>query len=100
VLQRPDAARLAGLLLAWRDAGVSGFRLRPAVLPTDLERISRDLVPELVRRGAFRAGYEAGALRGLLGLPRPANRYAVAWPCPKPQPATTAGTQPSPRIPP
>ena len=35
-------------------------------------------MPELQRRGAFRSGYEAGTLRGLLGLPRPANRYAAA----------------------
>jgi hypothetical protein len=34
------------------------------------------LVPELQRRGAFRSGYEADTLRGLLGLPRPASRYA------------------------
>ena len=34
------------------------------------------LVPELQRRGAFRTAYEAGTLRGLLGLARPLNRYA------------------------
>jgi hypothetical protein len=33
-------------------------------------------VPELQRRGLFRTAYEATTLRGLLGLPRPANRYA------------------------
>jgi hypothetical protein len=35
-------------------------------------------VPELQLRGAFRAAYEASTLRGLLGLSRPANRYAPA----------------------
>jgi hypothetical protein len=35
-------------------------------------------VPELQRRGAFRTNYESGTLRGLLGLNRPANRYANA----------------------
>jgi hypothetical protein len=44
----------------------------------DLPAITRGLVPELQRRGAFRRAYEAGTLRGLLGLPRPANRYAAA----------------------
>ncbi|MFE7130996.1 LLM class flavin-dependent oxidoreductase [Streptomyces sp. NPDC057638] len=68
---------LADLLLEWRGAGLSGFRLRPAVLAHDLERITRDLVPELQRRGAFRHAYEADTLRGLLGLPRPANRYTA-----------------------
>ncbi|MFI6347412.1 LLM class flavin-dependent oxidoreductase [Streptomyces sp. NPDC050560] len=71
-------ADLAELLVEWRAAGLTGFRLRPAALPHDLERITRDLVPELRRRGVFRTAYPTGAtLRGLLGLPRPANRYAT-----------------------
>jgi alkanesulfonate monooxygenase SsuD/methylene tetrahydromethanopterin reductase-like flavin-dependent oxidoreductase (luciferase family) len=76
------AAQLADLLLDWREAGLTGFRLRPAALPHDLAQITDALVPELQRRGAFRTAYPAtdgpGTLRGLLGLPRPANRYAVA----------------------
>ena len=72
----PD--RLADLLQEWAEAGLTGFRLRPAALPHDLEQITRRLVPELQRRGAFRTAYEAGTLRALLGLPRPANRYAAA----------------------
>ena len=71
-------AQLADLLLEWRAAGLSGFRLRPAALPHDLRQITRGLVPELRRRGAFRTEYEAATLRGLFGLPRPANRYAAA----------------------
>ncbi|MFD0690991.1 LLM class flavin-dependent oxidoreductase [Actinomadura fibrosa] len=69
---------LADLLLDWRDAGLDGFRLRPGVLPSDLAAISRELVPVLQGRGAFRTAYESGTLRGHLGLPRPANRYAAA----------------------
>jgi alkanesulfonate monooxygenase SsuD/methylene tetrahydromethanopterin reductase-like flavin-dependent oxidoreductase (luciferase family) len=76
------AAELADLLLDWREAGLTGFRLRPAALPHDLDQITGALVPELQRRGAFRTAYpESGwpaTLRGLLGLPRPANRYAGA----------------------
>ena len=71
-------AQLADLALEWRAAGLSGLRLRPGTLPVDLDAITRGLVPELQRRGAFRTGYEADTLRGLLGLPRPANRYAPA----------------------
>ncbi|MFI2313743.1 FMNH2-dependent monooxygenase [Streptomyces sp. CB00072] len=67
---------LADLLLDWRDAGLDGFRLRPAVLPHDLTAITRGLVPELQRRGAFRTAYGATTLRGHLGLARPAGRYA------------------------
>ncbi|AWS42734.1 LLM class flavin-dependent oxidoreductase [Streptosporangium sp. 'caverna'] len=67
---------LADLILDWRRAGLDGFRLRPAVLPADLGAITRGLVPELQRRGVFRTAYEAATLRGHLGLPRPAGRYA------------------------
>ena len=70
--------QLADLLLDWRDAGLTGFRLRPGVVPDDLEAITRGLVPHLRKQGAFRHEYEAGTLRGLLGLHRPANRYAAA----------------------
>jgi alkanesulfonate monooxygenase SsuD/methylene tetrahydromethanopterin reductase-like flavin-dependent oxidoreductase (luciferase family) len=72
------AVGLADLLHEWSDAGLSGFRLRPAALPHDLTQVTERLVPELRRRTLFRARYEAGTLRGLLGLPRPANRYAPA----------------------
>ncbi|MFE2724843.1 LLM class flavin-dependent oxidoreductase [Kitasatospora sp. NPDC059327] len=72
------AAGLADLLLDWRSAGLDGFRLRPAALPHDLNAITRALVPELQRRGAFRTAYTATTLRGHLGLERPANRYARA----------------------
>lgn len=71
-------AGLADLLLELRQGGLSGFRLRPADGVHDLRAIARGLVPELRERGAFRRRYEAGTLRGLLGLPRPANRYAAA----------------------
>ncbi len=71
-------AQLADLLQDWHAAGTAGFRLRPAVLPHDLHQIADGLVPELQRRNAFRTAYEGGTLRGLLGLPRPANRYATS----------------------
>ncbi|WP_030315505.1 LLM class flavin-dependent oxidoreductase [Streptomyces sp. NRRL B-3229] len=71
-------AQLADLLGEFQAAGLTGFRLRPAVLGHDLPAITRGLVPELQRRGAFRTAYEADTLRGLLGLARPANRYAAA----------------------
>jgi alkanesulfonate monooxygenase SsuD/methylene tetrahydromethanopterin reductase-like flavin-dependent oxidoreductase (luciferase family) len=70
-------AELADLLTSWAGAGLTGFRLRPATLPHDLAQITRGLVPELQRRGLFRTAYRATTLRGLLGLPRPANRYAT-----------------------
>jgi alkanesulfonate monooxygenase SsuD/methylene tetrahydromethanopterin reductase-like flavin-dependent oxidoreductase (luciferase family) len=69
---------LADVLQEWHAAGLTGFRLRPAALPHDLLQITEGLVPELRRRGLFRSAYEAATLRGLLGLSRPANRYALA----------------------
>jgi alkanesulfonate monooxygenase SsuD/methylene tetrahydromethanopterin reductase-like flavin-dependent oxidoreductase (luciferase family) len=76
------AAQLADLLTEWHQAGLTGFRLRPAALPHDLTQIVDGLVPELQRRGVFRTSYptdpQASTLRGLLGLARPANRYAAA----------------------
>ncbi|MGW2786034.1 LLM class flavin-dependent oxidoreductase [Streptomyces populi] len=71
------SVQLADLLQELSGAGLSGFRLRPAVAGHDLPAITRALVPELQRRDAFRRAYEADTLRGLLGLARPANRYAT-----------------------
>lgn len=71
---------LADLLLERQAAGLTGFRLRPAAIPQDLDAIVELLVPELQRRGAFRSGYPSDTLRGLLGLPRPTNRYLTAVP--------------------
>ncbi|SDU92687.1 Flavin-dependent oxidoreductase, luciferase family (includes alkanesulfonate monooxygenase SsuD and methylene tetrahydromethanopterin reductase) [Microlunatus sagamiharensis] len=68
---------LADLLLARAESGLTGFRLRPAALPQDLDAIVDGLVPELQRRGAFRTAYDDGTLRDRLGLERPANRYAT-----------------------
>ncbi|MEU0175273.1 LLM class flavin-dependent oxidoreductase [Streptomyces massasporeus] len=68
-------SQLADYLSELRTAGLTGFRLRPAVAGHDLPAITQGLVPELQRRDAFRRTYEADTLRGLLGLARPANRY-------------------------
>ncbi|MEJ2866860.1 LLM class flavin-dependent oxidoreductase [Actinomycetospora sp. OC33-EN08] len=82
---RSDAAVFAGTvdelanrLEGWAAAGLDGARLRPAVAEHDLPRITRDLAPELARRGLTRTAYEADTLRGLLGLEKPADRYAGA----------------------
>ncbi|CAM5244566.1 FMNH2-utilizing oxygenase [Streptomyces spiroverticillatus] len=71
-------AELADLLQELQAGGLTGFRLRPGSVAEDLPAITRGLVPELQRRGAFRTAYEADTLRGHLGLPRPASRYATA----------------------
>jgi alkanesulfonate monooxygenase SsuD/methylene tetrahydromethanopterin reductase-like flavin-dependent oxidoreductase (luciferase family) len=70
------AAELAELMSEWSMSGLSGFRLRPAAIPQDLDAITNDVVPHLQRAGLFRPNYESITLRARLGLPRPANRYA------------------------
>ena len=70
-------SELADLVMDWGQTGLSGVRLRPGVLPDDLHRITRELVPELQRRCAFRTAYTSDTLRGHFGLSRPANRYAA-----------------------
>ncbi|WP_323132574.1 LLM class flavin-dependent oxidoreductase [Kineococcus indalonis] len=67
---------LVDRLLAWRDAGVRGFRFRPAVLAADLPALTREVVPLLQSAGVFRRSYTGRTLREHLGLRRPANRYA------------------------
>jgi alkanesulfonate monooxygenase SsuD/methylene tetrahydromethanopterin reductase-like flavin-dependent oxidoreductase (luciferase family) len=81
---RSDAAVFVGtpsalitLMTEWQAAGIEGFRLRPGAIPHDLEAISHELVGALQDRSAFRRHYEDATLRARLGLPRPANRYAL-----------------------
>jgi alkanesulfonate monooxygenase SsuD/methylene tetrahydromethanopterin reductase-like flavin-dependent oxidoreductase (luciferase family) len=70
-------AGLADLFGEWAAAGLTGFRLRPAALPHDLDALVDGLVPELERRGRRSAAETAPTLRARLGLDRPANRYVA-----------------------
>ncbi|GAA0297992.1 alkanesulfonate monooxygenase SsuD/methylene tetrahydromethanopterin reductase-like flavin-dependent oxidoreductase (luciferase family) [Kineococcus aurantiacus] len=70
-------AGLVERLLLWRDAGIEGFRFRPAVNATDLPALVDEVVPLLQSAGAFRRAYTGATLRDHLGLARPANRYAT-----------------------
>jgi alkanesulfonate monooxygenase SsuD/methylene tetrahydromethanopterin reductase-like flavin-dependent oxidoreductase (luciferase family) len=71
-------AQLADLLEEWFEAhAVDGFHLLPAVLPDGLEELTRDLVPEVQRRGLFRREYSGRTLREHLRLPRPHSQYAA-----------------------
>jgi alkanesulfonate monooxygenase SsuD/methylene tetrahydromethanopterin reductase-like flavin-dependent oxidoreductase (luciferase family) len=71
-------AELAQRLLEWDELGLDGFRLRPATVDRDLPAITGELSRELRARGALRSAYQQTTLRGLLGLPRPSGRYAIA----------------------
>lgn len=83
--ERSDAAvfdgspdELVEAVLQWRDHGVDGIRLRPAVNVLDLPVLIDQVVPRLQRAGAFRTGYRDGeTLRERLGLGAATNRYAT-----------------------
>ena len=72
-------AELADLLQDWRagraDRLPAAARRRCRTTST---RSPAAWCPSCSAAGAFRTAYEADTLRGLLGLPRPANRYAAA----------------------
>ncbi|MEA3214843.1 MAG: hypothetical protein QOJ19_999, partial [Acidimicrobiia bacterium] len=67
---------LADELVTWAEQGLTGFRLRPAVITRDLDAIVDGVVPALQDGGVFRRTYEPGLLRDRLGLDRPVSRYA------------------------
>ncbi|MFE0749705.1 LLM class flavin-dependent oxidoreductase [Gordonia sp. NPDC058843] len=81
----PDTAVVVGTPTGLADEierwagveGISGIRLHPAALSEDLHAITREVVPELQHRNRFRDRYTELTLRGHLGLPRPANRFAT-----------------------
>ena len=60
----------------WLEESASdGFTVVFPFLPQGLDDVADRLVPELQRRGIFRADYEGSTLREHLGLPRPVNRF-------------------------
>jgi len=70
-------AALAELLTEVLEVA-DGVRLHPARLDVDLEELSRLVLPELRRRGVLAPVPQDGTFRDLLGLERPASRYATA----------------------
>ena len=75
-------------------AVADGVRLHPAVLDTDLEELSRLVLPELRRRGLLAPNTPDATFRDQLGLARPASRYAAAASAAvrSPRPASTTAT--------
>jgi alkanesulfonate monooxygenase SsuD/methylene tetrahydromethanopterin reductase-like flavin-dependent oxidoreductase (luciferase family) len=69
---------LVARIAAWKSLGYAGFRLRPARLPADLVRISRELLPAL-RAAGLRSSEvgESNILRDRLGLAPAPNRYTT-----------------------
>ena len=70
------AATVADEIQRWFEGGAcDGFNFRVSN-PADFARLTDEVVPILRARGLFRTAYEHDTLRGHLGLPFPANRYA------------------------
>ena len=76
----PELTELLASVLETAD----GVRLHPAVLDVDLEELAQLVLPALRRRGVLAPQQPGSTFRDLLGLQRPASRYAAA----------TAGDQP------
>lgn len=70
--------QIADRVQQWFEAGAAdGFMIQSSV-PHGLEDFIEYVVPILQERGLFRTEYESDTLRGNLGVPIPANRYAEA----------------------
>jgi alkanesulfonate monooxygenase len=70
--------QVADIMERWfREEGCDGFNLMPPFLPGGLDDFVDLVLPELRRRGLFRAEYEGRTLRDHLGLRRPASRHAA-----------------------
>jgi alkanesulfonate monooxygenase len=59
------------------EEAADGFNIMPPYLPGALNDFVDLVIPELQRRGLFRAEYEGQTPRENLGLKRPVSRYAA-----------------------
>lgn len=70
------ALHIADQMEAWYRAGAcDGFLIGPAVMPTSLQLFTREVIPELQRRGLFRTEYPGKTLRDIINLPAPPNQF-------------------------
>ncbi len=70
--------KIADLIQQWyEEEAADGFIIHAAT-PNTLRDFVDKVVPILQERGIYRTEYESDTLRGNLGLPIPANRYAAA----------------------
>lgn len=72
-----SAREIAELIAAWYAEGADGVRLRPLVLPGDLEAISAELLPLLRELIPSSAPGEGSQLRDRFALPPAVNRYTA-----------------------
>jgi FMN-dependent oxidoreductase (nitrilotriacetate monooxygenase family) len=71
--------QVADMMEEWVTTGAcDGFNYMAPIFPSQLDEFVATVIPELQRRGLYRACYEAGTLRGNLGIPRRESRYVSA----------------------
>lgn len=74
-----SAKTIADNLEEWFSSGAAdGFNIMPPWVPGTLEDFVDLVIPELQRRGLYRAIYEGRTLRASLGLPYPTGRHEPA----------------------
>ncbi|SDD33555.1 alkanesulfonate monooxygenase [Bradyrhizobium brasilense] len=77
VVGTPD--EIANIMVnTFDERAADGFNILPAMVPNGLKDFIDLVIPELRRRGQFRAEYSGQTLRENLGLKRPLNRVSVA----------------------
>jgi alkanesulfonate monooxygenase len=70
------AGEIADTMQSWLEAGAAdGFNIMFSTVPAGLDDFVALVIPELRRRGIFRAEYAGTTLREHLGLPRPENQF-------------------------
>lgn len=73
------AEEIADDMESWfRSGATDGFALMSPYLPGPFEAFVDKVIPILVKRGLFRADYQATTLRGHLGLDKPAHPATAA----------------------
>lgn len=70
------AEQVADRVQKWFEEGAADGFIIAASIPKGLDDFVDLVVPILQERGLFRKDYESDTLRGNLGVPIPANRYA------------------------
>jgi FMN-dependent oxidoreductase (nitrilotriacetate monooxygenase family) len=74
---RGNARDVADQMEDWYSSGAAdGFNVTMPVLPRSLHDFISLVIPELRRRGLFRAEYRGATLRERMGLPMPDNPWA------------------------
>jgi N-acetyl-S-(2-succino)cysteine monooxygenase len=72
-----NATDVADQMEDWYTSGAAdGFNVTMPVLPRSLRNFISLVIPELQRRGLFRAKYQGSTLRERMGLPMPADPWA------------------------